>query len=286
MPSIAHETPMELIRQCPDLVLDVLREVSDVKAAAAASVRLAPTDASAVVPAQFLCDGVALVEDASGKPILAVVIEPQGRDARTKQYSWPTYLCSVRKQFSCDAVLMVVCWNPEEVAECQRIIRTGHPGFDLIPIVAHKGNSPQEQDSEGSRPYLVLFAGYIGAVDMDTDEGQHAVLQAARQLPELNRKTCMTLMLAVASDAARHALEEKMTSVTYRSDFIESFVEKGEAKGEAKASASLLLKLLGSRDVEISAEQRQRVESCTDATLLQTWFDRALSAKSAGDVFD
>jgi hypothetical protein len=51
---------------------------------------LAPTDMSAVVPVQYLADMVVLISDAAtGKPVLAVVIEPQLRDSETKRYSWP-----------------------------------------------------------------------------------------------------------------------------------------------------------------------------------------------------
>jgi hypothetical protein len=60
---------------------------------------------SAVVPVQYLADVVVLLSDAAtGSPVLAVIIEPQLRDSK-----------------------------------CRRLIRTGHPGFDLAPIVIDSG---------------------------------------------------------------------------------------------------------------------------------------------------
>ena len=39
---------------------------------------------------KFLADAVVIVEDkATGEPALVIIIEPQGRDDPTKEFSWP-----------------------------------------------------------------------------------------------------------------------------------------------------------------------------------------------------
>jgi hypothetical protein len=262
MPSIVHETPMELIRQYPPLVLDLVRAVSDLKLGGGTRVRLVPADASVVVPAQYLADGVALAEDEYGNPLLAVIIEPQGRDANTKEYSWPVYVCSIRKQQKCDVLLLVVCWNPDEVEECRQTIRTGHPGFDLRPIVAHPGNT-LSSDSGERGPYLILFAGYIGAIDLDSDDGQRLVLEAAR-----------------------HAMEAKMATPAYRSDFIDSFKAEGRAEGKAESLALAIMKTLAVRGILVDEKRTEQVQSCADLDQLNTWFESALTAETADDIFD
>jgi hypothetical protein len=45
------------------------------------------------------------------------------------------------------------------------------------------------------------------------------------------------------------------------------------------------LKLLDARHLVPSGEQRQRVTSCTDALQLDRWFDRAITAGTAAEVF-
>ena len=300
MPSIVHETPMELIRQYPPLVLDLLRAVSDLKLGCGVRVRLVPADASVVVPAQYLADGVVLAEDEHGNPLLAIIIEPQGRDAVTKEYSWPVYVCSIRKQHKCDALLLVICWNPGEVEACRQTIRTGHPGFDLSPVVAHPGNTLDGGASDPG-PYLVLFAGYIGAIDLDSDDGQRVVLEAARQVPDTHRDTCITLILAVASEAARRAMEAKMATPAYRSDFIESFKAEGKAEGRAEGKAegraegkaegraetlvSVIMKTLEARGIRVDSKRAEQVRACADLNQLSEWFDSALTADTADDVF-
>jgi hypothetical protein len=292
MPSIVHETPMELIRQHPPLVMDLVRAVSGLELEGRLRTRLIATDASVVVPTQFLADGAVLAEDEDGNPLLAIIVEPQGRDAHTKKYSWPIYVCSIRKQQKCDALLLVICWDRDEVEECRQTIQTGHPGFDLTPVVAHPGNTLGGDDGDPG-PYLLLFAGYIGAIDLDTDDGQNVVLEAARQVPDSSRDTCITLILAVASEAARRAMEAKMATPAYRNDFIESFKAEGKAEGRAEGKAegraetlvSAIMKTLTARGIRLDATRDEQVRSCSDPNQLNTWFEAALTAKTADDVF-
>jgi len=50
MPSVTHEAPIELIRQHPDLAVELLRAMSDVDLPSEIAVSLGPTDLSEVVP--------------------------------------------------------------------------------------------------------------------------------------------------------------------------------------------------------------------------------------------
>ena len=60
------------------------------------------------------------------------------RSSKTKQYSWPVYLTTVRRVSQCPkAVLVVLCPDPAEARKCRKPIRTGHPGFDLEIGRAH-----------------------------------------------------------------------------------------------------------------------------------------------------
>ncbi|QSB05715.1 hypothetical protein [Natronoglycomyces albus] len=68
-------------------------------------------------------------------------------------------------------------------------------------------------------------------------------------------------------------------------DSADAIEAEGEAKGEAKGEARMLLRLLANRSVTISQSQRERVTSCTDLEQLGTWFDRAVTAVDASEVF-
>src|ERR1700689_4132028 len=80
MPSLEHEAPLEVIRQQPDVVADLLRRVLPrLRLPARVTGALGSADMSQVAPAQYLADMVVVLSDEqTGRPVLAVVIEPQG----------------------------------------------------------------------------------------------------------------------------------------------------------------------------------------------------------------
>jgi hypothetical protein len=79
-----------------------------------------------------------------------------------------------------------------------------------------------------------------------------------------------------------------MTTSEYEKTFVEkTFVEKINDQGiaEGKAKGKAVLRLLDARRLAPSKRQRQQVTSCTDATRLDLWFDRAITAGTAAEVF-
>jgi hypothetical protein len=298
MPTVTHEAPIELIRQNPALAVELLRAVTDVPLPAETAISQGPTDLTDVVPAKYLADAVVVVSDAaSGEPALVILIEPQGRDDPTKEFSWPVYVTAVRRAAQCRrAVLLVICPDPDEAEKCRRIIRTGHPGFDLAPEVIDPLNAP---GGDGASPYLAIFAACMGAIDLEAEHGARQVLTAIRdtRASTADRKRLTTIILKVASGAARQILEDMMTTIDWKDDFVERYfeeieqraieqaIEKGLEKGLEKGKAEYLLKILDARRIEVSDQQREQVNSCTDPAMLDRWFDRALTAASAEDVF-
>jgi hypothetical protein len=217
MPSVTHEAPIELIRQHPDLAVELLRAISDVDLPAEIAVSLGPTDLTEVVPIKFLADALVIVADkTTGQPALIIIIEPQGRDERTKQFS---------------------------------------------------------EDDQGARAFLTAVRESSGSV--------------------ADRKRLSTIMLNLASDAARRRLETMMTTMEWKSDFIEGFVQQGLRKGlqegmeqgAVMAKSEAVLKIIDSRAIDVTAEQRNQVSSCTDIAQLDEWFDSALAADTAADIF-
>jgi hypothetical protein len=84
-----------------------------------------------------------------------------------------------------------------------------------------------------------------------------------------------------------------MTTMEWKSDFIEGFVQEGLQKGmqqglqqgEVKAKSEAVLKIIDSRAINATVEQREQVASCTDIAQLDAWFDSALTAETAADIF-
>ena len=283
MPSITHEGPLDLVRQHPEIAVGLIQSTPGISLPRQAAAALAPTDMSAVVPVQYLADMVVLISDAAtGRPALAVIIEPQLRDSETKRFSWPVYVTTARRLAGCPAaVLVVICPDPAEAAKCRQLIHTGHPGFDLAPIVIDS-NAPPGRDGAGG-PYLTLFAASMGGIDMASETGARTVLDAISnpEISEAERLRMTAIIMRLASDAARQFLEAMMKSSEYAKTFVEEMRDLGIAEGEAKS----VLKILDVRRLAPSEEQRQRVMSCTDVAQLELWLDRAITAATAAEVF-
>jgi hypothetical protein len=108
---------------------------------------------------------------------------------------------------------------------------------------------------------------------------------ASPEIGDADRFRMTTIILALASDAARHLPEAMMTTSEYEKTFVERIHDQGIAEGKAAGKAEAILKLLDARHLVPSGEQRQRVTSCTDALQLDRWFDRAITAGTAAEVF-
>jgi hypothetical protein len=278
MPSMTHEAPIELIRQHPGLAVELLQAMTDVKVPEDVSVTLGATDMSATVPVQYTADMLVVISDvASGEPVLSVIIEPQLRDDETKRFSWPVYVTDARRVSKCPAaVLLVLCPDPLEAEKCRQIIHTGHPGFDLIPVIIDPLSSPGR---DGGSPYLTIFAACMGAIDMATEAGAHLVLSAIRDTAAGagDQKRMTTIIMSLAPDDARPILEAMMATTEFKRTIVDRIYEQGKA--------AYLLRALRSRGLEPSEAQQEQIASCADEAQLDRWFDRAMTATSVTEVF-
>jgi plasmid stabilization system protein ParE len=292
--TVTHEAPLELIRQHPSLAVELVRATLSIPLPPDLEARLGSTDLNNVVPAQFTADSVVTLHDPeTGEPVLVVVIEPQGRADVDKQYSWPAYVTNVRRAAKCSrAVLVVICPDPAEGEKCRQGIPTGHPGFDLRPIVIDPLHAPS---AEGASPWLVIFDACLGVLELRTEPGARRILNAVHDsaTSAADRKRLITLILKAAPAAARQILEDLMATTEWKSDFVESFVnvgiekglEQGIVEGAIRAKAEGILKVLDARLLKPTEDQRGQVNAATDLAQLDRWFDRALTAATVAEVF-
>jgi hypothetical protein len=88
-----------------------------------------------------------------------------------------------------------------------------------------------------------------------------------------------------------------MATAEYKNDFIERYVqvgieqgieqgiEKGIERGAVADAAEKLLRVLDVRGLGPTDVQRALVADSGDLSQLNRWFDRAITAKAAADVF-
>jgi hypothetical protein len=153
-----------------------------------------------------------------------------------------------------------------------------------VPIVIDSGGPPGQ---DGGSPYLTVFAASMGGIDMASEPGARRVLDAMASpaVTDADRLRMTAIILRLASDAARQILEAMMTTSEYEKTFIERIHDEGIAEGEARGEAKALLRLLDARGLAPSQEQRHLVASSSDPAQLDLWFDRAITARTAAEVF-
>ena len=80
--------------------------------------------------------------------------------------------------------------------------------------------------------------------------------------------------------------ETRHMYTTMRDELITEGITKGRTDGETKGMARMLVRLLDTRGLPLTDELRRHVDDCKDNTLLQRWFDRAVTATTLAEVFD
>jgi hypothetical protein len=296
MPGIMHEGPIELLR-CNPLLAAALLGGLGVHVAAGGTAVMAAGDVSSALPAELRADAVILLEGPGGK--LAVVVEVQSAPDKDKSWAWPAYLVLARGQHHCRAVLLVICRDLATARWARRPIVTGHPGFDLVPLVIDAQTTPTPStlawavDAE-----LAVLGALTGAIDLEKEESRRLVLAtiAAAGLSDDRLGTYTHLIRAAAPASALEALEALMSTV-FKDEFIERYIAEGRAKGEAegrakgeaegraKGEAAMLLRMLAALGFDVPDGIRDRVLGCNDLDQLGAWADAAATARSLDDVF-
>jgi hypothetical protein len=295
MPGITHEAPIELLRRNP-LLAAALLHGSGVAVPQSGTAVMAAGDLSSALPAELRADAVIVLggdgPGAGAGTRLAVVVESQTAPDAGKRRVWPAYLALARAQHDCPAVLVVVCPSLVTGRWARQPIRTGHPGFDLAPLVIDADTTP-EADAPGLAdvaPELAVLGALTGAVDLEEEAGQLLVLGAIADagLDEDRLETYTHLIRAATPAAARPGLEALMTT-TFKDEFIDRIKAEGKAEGiaegKAESTAAMLLRLLAVQGLKVPAPVRDRVLSCTDLGQLEAWADKAMTASTLRDVF-
>lgn len=118
-----------------------------------------------------------------------------------------------------------------------------------------------------------------------------AALAALRGLDNERETLYADLVLHRLGPAARALLEKLMSTVDYQyqSEFARKYFSEGKSEGKAEGEllgeAKALLHLIDRRGIALSEEDRQRVLTCTDGGLLETWLDRVLTATDRDQLF-
>jgi hypothetical protein len=285
MASLLHEAVVELLRNRPRLSLELLD-----RAAPLASVfrdllgeegRVESIDLGDAKPLERAADFVASF--GSGATGLRVITEVQLTPDPGKRRSWPGYVAVSWARTGVPTHLLVLTLDREIERWAAQPIDVGH--FVFRPVVAGPDIIPLLIDDDAARqsPELAVLAVYAHRRRAEVASIAAAALGAVSSLDETRARFSTELVLQWLPAAARAILEATMDIKT---EFISDWSREKIALGEAKGRAEAVLRVLRTRGLSVDETTAQRIRSCTDLALLDSWVERAVRIQAADDLFD
>ncbi len=315
MPSVLHDTLVDLFRHCPTLALMLAGDRIPGATGRAPVVEVGESTLSRLAPPTFDADLVLVVDpsrDKDGRAIASgiVVVEAQLSEDTLKRFSWPAYVGSARFLWRCPVIVLVVAPDPGVARWARQPIELG-AGSVIHPVVLDPHDIPRVADPEAARarPELAVLSALMHkdhGADIDV---VFAGAVAADAVAAVDYERCAVYYDLVTRDLdaiARAALEAVMRKEkhTFTSEFareyygkllaenfeegmekgIEKGIERGAQQGELHGRLRSLWMVLDARGWQADAAQAARIDACADLDQLATWLRRAVSASTLDEV--
>ncbi|WP_394821198.1 hypothetical protein [Pendulispora albinea] len=298
MPTREHEAPLLLLREHPELVAELLRDLLGVAVPAHTEARIEQADFTQVFPAAFRADLVMTLRQ-GGRPVMGIVGEIQRGEDPDKRASWPLYNAALHAQLRCQIVLVVLAETEAIARWARKPIETVQVGSPFTPLVIGPSDIPVVTSEDQARATLEL-AILSALVHGKTQRGLEVGRSAARAtvslaLPEPRRTLYLDLVLSALHAGDRAILEFEMDltgykfkSETYKrlmAEDIAEATEKGIEKGQATGQAKAVVAVLEARQIQVPDDARDRILACSDLAVLERWVRRAVTVASVDELF-
>lgn len=295
MVSSPHEAMHRIFQEDPGLFARALRP-HGLDIAEPVSCTPVPNDATTVEPLERRIDTVLQLKEPDGSEYL-LVVEAQSKEDPAKHSSWPYYLGFLLAKYGLPPVLLVVCNDTATAAWAREPVRIGlpkRPTLILEPLVLGPHNTAVVTTPEQAAEDIP--AAVLSAILHRTDKACPAILEALskalRDLEEIDEEQARCYIELVAQglgrcdagDIWRYLVAHDLSFFT--SPLSEEIRDEGRAEGKAEGKAEVIIRLLERRGLQISADDRDRITGCTDLDVLDTWFDRAITAATTHEVFE
>ncbi|MCA9696275.1 MAG: hypothetical protein KC431_02035 [Myxococcales bacterium] len=231
----------------------------------------------------------------------SLAIEAQTCTDMFKLFSWLSHAAGVRRRFSCRGWTMVFCPDPDVRRFYQRIFAKeprAAPWFvepEMLPVIL----TVEDAMKDWAMAVLssVFHATYSHAV-----ASVRATLEAIHRLAPDDAQVYIDLMLSPLTTEQIQALPQDLLQfdpkwrmgplekrsgfyVRGREDGREEGREEGLQQGLLQAKRTAIQEVLSHRALRLSFEQQSMLDTCTEPSLLDQWFSRALRAAQTDEVF-
>ncbi|MGW5169580.1 hypothetical protein ACWEQ1_19500 [Streptomyces nodosus] len=254
-----------------------------------------PTDLTETRPLERRVDSLLKMETATGTFLVA--IEAQGKKDPDKPGTWAYYLAHLYAKYRLHPLLLVVCKDRSTASWASRPMHIGPPGRPTLtvhPLVLGPDEVPVVHDpAEAAKDIrMAVLSAMVHSRDQDVDVILKALSAAVKGLEVSDPEAAMTYVELTAQGLGEktRAVEiwRKLVAVDtsfFTSPLSEEIRDEGRTEGRTEGRASDVLRLLDRRGIALGEADRERVTSCKDLDTLTRWFDRAITASSAAEVF-
>ncbi|WP_437994709.1 hypothetical protein [Sorangium sp. So ce145] len=307
MPTLEHNGFVDMFRENPSLAPHFLEILFHLDLPPYATVAVVEASLDQLLPVEFCADLVLELRDGAGALVLSIVLEVQRDIDRRKGYSWPVYVAVVRARKECSAVVLVVAPDAEVAAWAAQKIDLGLGLGTLQPLVLGPASVPEVTDQAEAEKETELAI--LSAVAHGNGPNGLAVVQSALgalgRLDHEHAAVYFQIVYNALRDPMRRALEAlimerqtegKATFPPFAQQLIErgriegiregklEGIREGKLEGILEAKRDALLRLVARAGIALTADHRERIQSCKDPAILDRWVDNALEAKDASEV--
>lgn len=171
---------------------------------------------------------------------------------------------------------MVFAITKDAARGSAKAIRTGHPGWDLVPLISGIGRTPGTPPPNAQfAAELVLLRIITGEFTLATHEERMFALAAVQSAPPGRIARYTGYLKALVPPSIREPLETLMKTV-FKDPWVDGLLNQGRTE--------MLLKFLEMR-FSVPDDIRKRVESCADTEQIMIWASRVPTATSLDEVF-
>ncbi|SNS04324.1 hypothetical protein [Actinomadura mexicana] len=294
MVTVKHEGPIQIIRDNPEVVAQLLKSAFGVEVSDAATIRSTSETCTQLAPTAYVADNVVeICEGGSTEPTIGVVAETQLAKDPDKHGSWPVYLATLHAKLMCPCYLLVICPSRPVAEWARQAIQIGHPGFNLAPYVIGPGMEPlvTTPDQAAQMPEMTVLAALANIIPTDEESLKitHAALATISNENQKIGDLYTGLVVDVLSKTALKILEgyvdTGIAGYKYKSNTFRRLHAEGKAEGEVRGEAESVLKVLDARGLSVPDEVREQILACTDRGQLDRWLVRAATAEHADHLF-
>jgi hypothetical protein len=291
MVNSSHEAMHRIFQEDPGIFVRAFKG-QGVPFADPVSASVLPSDLTEIKPLERRVDTLLRIR-AADDTVYLLAVEAQSKRDRDKPASWAYYLAHLHAKYGLPALLLVVCRNRGTAEWACKTVDFGLPQWPTLtlrPLVLGPHNLPVITDKALAAQDVPLAS--LSAIAHSADRDAGAILEAlASALETIDPEQAMVYLelteLGLGTTPAAQIWRDLMkTDLSFfRSETSQRLRAEGHEEGREEGLAAGVLLVLEKRGIDVPEDVRQRVTHCADPGTIDVWYERALTATTAEDLF-